>query len=155
MLNRAIFTGFLLAAAWLDWKNRRIPVRLLEAFGGCGLAVWLSGVWEIVKTGGETGVWQIILERGLPFLPGMFLLLVSVWSREAVGRGDGCFFLASGLFLNGREIVCLLAGGLLGSSLAGLGLMMRELFRGRSAAKRELAFLPFLIPVWAALLLGG
>ena len=143
-LRDVMFCGFLAAAAAWDLRKKRIPEKILLAGGLCGIP-WAVLLYE------EYGA--IALAAG--FLPGLLLLAVSRISREAVGRGDGLFFLVAALYLPPAGTVSLLLGGILCCGLFCALFLLCRFLRNRSCRGCSVPFLPFLIPVWGILLLSG
>lgn len=79
-------------------------------------------------------------------LPGIFLLLVSFVTREALGYGDGFAVMAAGMFLGLRvTLEVLLLAFLMTAVVSGVLLAVKKVRRNY-----ELPFLPFL---WAAAVL--
>ena len=67
------------------------------------------------RKSGEEIFWSMARPRFgtvLDLFPGLLLLGISVVTEEAMGKGDGWFFLVSGLFLGFWKNVFLLTGGL-------------------------------------------
>ena len=71
---------YLLLSAWYDLRTAKIPIWLLVLFGITGALGLLTGAWQEYS-----GVLAA-------FLPGIFLLLVTICTGGAAGAGDGCFF---------------------------------------------------------------
>lgn len=74
------------------------------------------------------------------FLVGVFVLIVSVLSREQIGKGDAVLLMVSGIYLGfwGNAILLFVS-----STLAGIkGLFM--MIRNRKNLKKKMAFVPYL-----------
>ncbi len=100
---------FILAAGIQDFRERRVSARFLGAYGGCGLIFTLfelrSRIPEI--TSGMSAFPEAARECAARFFPGTVLVLSSLVSGGQTGMGDGLFFLLSGLFLTGKEMILL------------------------------------------------
>lgn len=139
-INEIVFGMFLLAAAWQDGKTKSISMWLFGAAGAAGLALSLLQ--------GAFG-----MERILSCLPGGGLLLLSRVTDEAVGVGDGFFFVISGLFLNTLMNLELLVYGIfLNGAVCGV-IYLYNRMRGRDVRKKAIPFLPVLVPVWIGLVM--
>ena len=92
-------------------------------------------------------------ERFLGILPGLALLFLSRMTQEAVGKGDGCFFIISGLFLELFLNIRLLLYGILLSGVFGGGFYFYSRLKGRDVRKTAMPFLPFLVPVWIGMVM--
>lgn len=79
-VNKIIFGVFLLAAAWEDGREKAVSVWLFQAAGMAGLILALLQ--------GDIG-----RERLSSCMIGAGLLLLSRLTGEAIGIGDGWFFL--------------------------------------------------------------
>ena len=119
--------GCLLFLSVCDIRKKEIPLWAVGILGG-GLLVFR--IWQ--KTG------LLPLASGL--LPGVVVLLLSVWSRGKIGFGDGLALCALGL---GYTLETTL--GILGLALvlAAVGAMML-LITKRAGRDREMPFLPYL-----------
>lgn len=92
---------------------------------------------------------------GLSFVPGMLFMLVSFWSKGAIGLGDGLVLLVTGWLLGPKRTIQILFYGLLFSSAVGGALV----FAGRIKRNEEQPFVPYLflsgLTVAALHCLGG
>lgn len=138
-----IFTGFLLVAAWQDFRSRKIQVWLYLCFGAAGLLAAVMGGEGGVLTPGRG--W---LGIAAAVLPGLCLLLLSHLSRGGIGSGDAWFFMVAALYLELWEMLALLFYGLLFCSTCSLGIVTWGMASGVNVRKKRLPFLPFLIPAW-------
>ncbi len=151
---RGGFLIFLAAASYQDFKDRRIHVSLFLAFGTAGAA--LRGIQIILELrsymsgDGMEAAWiqagKCIRDMGMATVIGGALLALSAATGEAVGRGDGWFFVISGIYLDFARNLLLLCGGLIFCFLACAILFMRGVGRGRNVRHMRLPFLPFLLP---------
>lgn len=163
MLLRGGFLLFLGIAGWQDYRYRRIRVKVFLGFGIFG--VLLQGTGLAVK--GQ--FYKELLMGSCPFLGscgadlggamgiGFFLLVLSAVTGEAVGKGDGWFFVVSGIYLGfWRNLgllwwslfLCLMAGG----GIAVINLGRREAGKG-NMRKIKLPFLTLAVPVGLGVLL--
>lgn len=139
-INRIVFGVFLFAAAWQDGKEKSIPVWLFLLAG-------VSGVFLCFVRG------QFGLGRALSCLIGGILLLLSYLTDEAIGKGDGWFFIVSGLFLSAvLNLKLLIYGTFLNGIICG-GIYLYGRLHGNNLKKKSVPFLPFLVPVWIGLVL--
>lgn len=92
---------------------------------------------------------------GLSFVPGILFMLVSFWSKGAIGLGDGLVLLVTGWLLGPKRTIQILFYGLLFSSAVGGALV----FAGRIKRNEEQPFVPYLflsgLTVAALHCLGG
>lgn len=150
-----IFVIFLLLAAWQDFREKQVSVRLYQFFGV--MAVMLLGVtlYEACLSAAfqeheQTAIVELWVVAGrsqlLGILPGILLFLCARFSRGAVGIGDGCFFAISGLLLGLPDNCFLFFYALLSCGLFGLGYYVVGWIRKSGInGKTELPFLPFAV----------
>ena len=151
---RGGFLIFLAAARYQDFKDRRIHVCLFLAFGTAGAA--LRGIQIMLELrsympgDGMEAAWiqagKCMRDTGMAMVIGGALLALSAATGEAVGRGDGWFFVVSGIYLDFARNLLLLCGGLILCFLACAILFMRGVGSGRNVRHMRLPFLPFLVP---------
>lgn len=134
-INQLMFGLFLLIAAWQDGKEKKINIALFLTAGVAG------GILSLLH-----GQWGI--DRLLSSLTGVGLLMFGRLSREAIGYGDGLFFIVSGLFLPLNENLQMLIFGLMICGLASGGIIFIGFIKGRNMRGKTLPFIPFLIPAW-------
>lgn len=139
-ISHLVFGIFLLMAAWQDGKEQKISVFLFLIAGVAGgVLLLLQGQWGI--------------NRLCSSLTGVGLLVLSRLSREAIGYGDGLFFIVSGLFLPLNVNLQMLIFGLTVSGLVSGGIIFIGIIKGRNRNRKTLPFIPFLIPVWIGMAL--
>lgn len=132
MMRMLTFTGFcalLAVAGWSDYRDRRIPDKLVLALLTVGI---VSGVTmpEISPLSRLAGF----------FAASLPLFGIAMVCRGAFGGGDIKLMAAAGTFLGGKLILSALIFGLLGGgAYAGVCLLLRK--KGR---KEKFAFGPFL-----------
>ncbi len=100
---------FILAAGIQDFRERRVSARLLGAYAGAGLIFSLLELRSRIPgiTSGMSAFPEVVREYAARIFPGAFLILSSLVSGGQTGMGDGLFFLLSGLFLTGKEMILL------------------------------------------------
>ena len=138
----------LLIGAWQDMRNHRIKLSLIVISGAAGAVVRCMYIML------EAAVRYQISVSHLPFgfIAGQFkdtamamavgggLLLLSRITNEAVGKGDGWFFLGE------VKNLVLLAGGLGVCFLLSVVLMFKGILQGTDRGRLRIPLLPFLIP---------
>ena len=139
-INKMIFGVFLLGAAWEDGREKAVSVWLFTAAGIAGLILALLQ--------GDVGG-----ERLLSCMVGVGLLLISRLTGEAIGMGDGWFFVVSGLYLRAHLNLKLLIYGILLNGIVCGGIYLWGLLHGQDYKKKTIPFLPILIPVWIGLVI--
>lgn len=77
---------------------------------------------------------------------GAGLLFLSRITKEAVGKGDGWFFLISGIYLGAVKNLVLLAGGLGICFLLSMVLVFKGIIQGTDRGRLRIPLLPFLLP---------
>lgn len=118
---------FLLLNSWKDWKQKEIlPVSVLS-YGmlGIGYSLWQG---------------RQILDFGIPVAISLLFLVLSIWTREKIGLGDGLFLLALGCMNDAETYIRTLWMGL----LLAAGYSAFLLFRKKSR-KTEIPFVPFVL----------
>lgn len=127
------FLLFLLLAvcAVFDGVYKEIP--LIIVWFGMLAAVGL----QMCGAMGESG----IVAASVSLLPGMGFFLLSFFSREKVGYGDGWVLLMIGLFLGLYRCFLILLVGLLAESAAAVVLLIFRKIR----RDKEIPFCPFLL----------
>ncbi len=130
MVREIFLWIFLLAAAWQDFRRKEIAVWI---FAVSGLAALILNLTE-----------RTFLSYIYGSAVGIGLLVAGAGLKGAVGIGDGCFFVVSGLYLGLKENLRLFCTALLLSGLYGLGIYVYKRFRyGLDAGKETFPFLPF------------
>ncbi|MFC2735046.1 MAG: prepilin peptidase, partial [Oribacterium sp.] len=97
------FLLFFSISALSDLRRKRIPRWIFWLFLPPGLISFLLPLLPPEKGGALS-----LLLLPLSLLPGFLLLLLSHFSRSALGRGDAVFFLISALYLPLRSLLFLL-----------------------------------------------
>ena len=152
---RAGFLLFLALAAWQDVRERSIAAGLLAGAGAGALVLRGGQLWLTVQAGEPvmTAVLSWLAGLAAAAGTGVFLLAAAALTREAVGKGDGWFFLVAGWYLGGERAALLLGLSLLLCLPAGGLLLARGRMRGEPVWSLRLPFLPFAVPAGVALAL--
>lgn len=141
MANRWIFLLFLLIAAGQDMKRKSVEIRVYIVFW---VWAWIALGYRQIAVG-EHVDWGMMLSG---MCPGLGLIGCGLLWRNAIGIGDGCFFLVSGLLLGFWENLELLCYGLLLCGVYCLGyLAWNQIRHHRNVRNYTVPFLPFLVPV--------
>ena len=142
---RLMFLVYLATAAWQDFRYRAIG---FYVFAGFGIAGGVLRFAYLCLECSVPGSWQpAVADMAMALAVGGGLLALSAATDQAVGAGDGWFFVVSALYLGFWKNVLLLTGGLLICfCYCSVLLGWRRLHRV-SVRKRKIPFLPFLIPV--------
>ena len=108
VLLKGGFLIFLAAAGYQDLKDRRRHICLFLAFGTAGAA--LKGIHMVLELRsyiagyGMEEAWiqagKHFKDTGMAVMVGGALLALSAATGEGVGRGDGWFFVVSGIYLD-------------------------------------------------------
>ena len=132
-----IFLGVLFYGAHMDFKRKELSgsYLLVSLLIGCVCLIYSS-------LNGRSWI-DTALSCGL----GAGLLGFSYLTDGGIGEGDGWFFFISGLFLSLRENLLLLCSGWFLCVLYGLLLICRSIRGKRIDRRKQVPFLPFLIPM--------
>lgn len=135
-----IFLLYLVTAAGQDLKRKSVELWVYAGFGGWAL---LSLGFQLVA--GEQVAWGNLFSS---LCLGLGLIGCGLLWHRAIGVGDGCFFLVSGLMLGFWENLALLCYGMLLCSLYCLVLAVwNQVLYHRDMRRHTVPFLPFLVPV--------
>lgn len=154
ILLKGGFLVVLAVSAFQDYKEHKIRISLLLAFGTAGLVLRAAQlVLELFVLSGEWGMGDLcgftvkrLLGLGAAMAVGGALLLLSAVTGEGIGKGDGWFFVMSGLYLGMKKNLLLLSGGLLFCFLVCCLLVMIGILKKRDVRRLRIPFLPFLLP---------
>lgn len=138
-MAEAVFICMLILAAWQDLKTGSIDIRVLLFFGGIGLLFQWSA---------DASWFERIASCGI----GAALLALHRLTNGGIGEGDGWFFIVSGFYLDWERNLLLFLAGLGLCFLCSLPLAVQAIMKKENGRKRELPFLPFLLPagIWIA-----
>lgn len=141
ILYKSLFFLFLVFAAWQDYQEREIDGRIFMVAGIAGLIVCVISCFT-----GQREWFDVVLSCSV----GVGLFALRRWSNGGIGEGDGWFFVISGLYLRGLENIGLFFSGLCVCFLWSLPLAVKAILENGEGRKRELPFLPFLLPagIW-------
>ena len=128
MISNTILLILFLITSWSDYKEKEISITVLSIFAFLGIICNLI-FHHISLTSLLCGV-----------LIGLFCLLVSLSTNEALGMGDGYLFMVSGIYLGGIENIKLLLFSLMFSSCFSVfyTLYCKDI-------KRRIPFVPFIL----------
>ncbi len=124
----ACLLGFLFFVALLDYRKGEIPLLLVAAGFLCftGMRLILGNL--------------TIPEMALGLIPGAFLLLLSVLTKQAVGLGDGAVLLCVGVFFGWLATVILFGISIFSAAIGSILIMITK----KKKRKETMPFLPFL-----------
>lgn len=141
-MKEILFVGFLLIAAWQDFRSKEVDAWLYVVFGGL---IWFS---RLCFEGPVN-----MAPEAVNILPGLLMVLFSRWSGGAVGEGDGWFFVVAGVALGLKRSMALFFSTLALCSFCCLLILAWGRKKRISVRGRTVPFLPFAVP--AALLMLG
>lgn len=122
---------FLAVCAVFDSLYRQIPLAVVW------VGMLTAVILQIYGAIGETGVFEAVVS----LTPGLVFFLLSFFSGEKVGYGDGWVLLMIGLFLGAYRCFFILFVGLLAESVIAIILLVFRVIQ----RDRELPFVPFLL----------
>lgn len=127
-MEKALCLIILYAMALEDYRVHRLSENkmLLFAILGIGAKVYRSTLFQ-------TGFW-------IPYLPGLFLLLVGWATKEQIGYGDGMVVLLMGFYFDVLQLSLAVSAGFF--LAAGFGFLSQLIKR---KIKMEIPYLPFLL----------
>ena len=106
MINEWILAAILSVLAVIDLKYKKLPLPLLAA--GIGTGAVLAGVLEIMTPA----------QAAVGLIPGGVMVLISRFTGEKIGYGDGMTYLMCGMFAGWYRTLWLIALSLLMASAA-------------------------------------
>lgn len=130
-MEKALCLIILYAMALEDYRVHRLSENkmLLFAILGIGAKVYRSTLFQ-------TGFW-------IPYLPGLFLLLVGWATKEQIGYGDGMVVLLMGFYFDVLQLSLAVSAGFF--LAAGFGFLSQLIKRKIKKIKMEIPYLPFLL----------
>lgn len=141
MKDEWVFLMYLVIAAAQDLRRKSVE---LWVYAGFGIWALLSIGYQWLTESGSV-VW-VDLFSGVCL--GLGLIGCGLLWKRAIGVGDGCFFLVSGLMLGFWENLALLCYGMLLCCIYCLGLAVwNQVLYHRDMRRHTVPFLPFLVPV--------
>ena len=146
MMKNGMTGLFLAILAVFDLKYKKIPVLLFLFFGilATAIAIYMG----IDK---NAGMLKVIMDCLLGILPGIFLIGVSVFSRNQIGVGDGLSFIITGIMLGFLKNMCLMCYSLVMVSVLSAILLVSK----KGSRKKELPFLPAVFLCYLAEVMFG
>lgn len=121
-----------------DVKEKAVPSIFLMIFGV------IAVIYAVLNREKE---WMNILYS---LIPGIFLLMVSLCTKESIGYGDGWAVAALGLLIGAEACLLTVCAGLAVSAIFSLILLALHKVNGKS----RLPFLPFLMVGLGVLAIG-
>lgn len=130
-------------AAIVDLRTRKIPLQLI-------VGMIVIGVARVIDVAVNTrDIKDIIFQILIAMIPGLFMLLISYYTRQSIGYGDGLLVLTMGLYINPEMMISVI---MLSMALAGVTALILIVFAKKSK-NYEMAFCPFLVLGYATTLL--
>lgn len=128
-IKSVIVLTLLILNTILDMRFMRISKLSLYMGGGLGIILFIFSRSAFEK------------ERILALLPGILCLIISLCTKEAIGKGDGLLILVMGEYLCFSHIlgICMMAFFFAGA----LALVFRR--RWKKTGRKEIPFVPFLL----------
>lgn len=121
-----------------DLKKKSISERTFRLFALPGALLRLYELSLLWNTGGDKEALKNCL---MCFILPALLIIISYLTMEAIGRGDGLYFLVSALYLSPGENLCLFIFAAAFAALAGLFVIAFG-----KAEKKRLPFMAFVFP---------
>ncbi len=131
--------GMLSICSFEDVKRKQIRLWVVCAFGIMGMVLHL-----IYR---QTGIVDILGGMGI----GALLLLMGLISRQKIGYGDGFMFFVTGIYLGFWGNLSLLTAAMISVMMYALVLLAS----GRGSGRYEIAFSPFVLFGYVAMLMMG
>lgn len=136
--------------AWIDYKTKRFPVVLLWLFGVVGL------FWGIASSALMREELRLVKMSQLDFwwemtsgaVVGIGLLMLSILSREQIGKGDALLFISVGMYLDFAQNLTLLFRTLLFVGCFSFGCLLLK----KKGKNDSVAMGPFLLAAYVTLL---
>lgn len=137
MIEKVYILSLLTICSYSDIQSREISIRLLAGFGIVETALIFYRV--------------ILVEAYLPWgvIVGIGLLLISKYTRGAVGDGDAVLVIMTGFLLDMKSNLILITGASIAAAVYGLFLMIIK----QKNRKEEFAFVPFLLITYTGMVL--
>ena len=128
-----------------DLRKRRVSLLSLGIFSALGIVVLLF----LIKVQDPFASGEQIRSMALGALAGVFLLLLSLASDGAIGRGDALVAIVMGFYLGLWRLLVLLMGSFLTCGFFGMILLLQK----RAERKSRLPFVPFLLVSYLGLII--
>lgn len=140
LYERTFIMSLLAICTYFDIKFKKIPIILPIIWAVFGV-IWNTAIKKL-----QIEQWIGVL---FSLLIGCTLLLFSLWSKEALGKGDALMFIATGIFTDFYSTLVLLCTALFFSSLTSIYLIVIQ----RQSKKTTIPFIPFIYTAYALLCL--
>ena len=143
----------LIICSYTDIRSRGISLRVLGSFLVPALALILG---RFLTGGGLIPEGWLLYEPGpgnvaMALMPGLFLLLVSLLTGEAIGRGDVYVVMILGLMVGFDRIYPILFISMAACGLTGLVLIALK----KRKRDEALPYMPFLLAAYLAFIMIG
>lgn len=132
--------GYLAVLSVFDWRERKVPLILLESGGICAV---ICVVYKMIQRPHDFR-W-LFLTALLGCVPGVFLLVTARFTGKA-GYGDGLALLHVGLFTNYKTSTFLLCLSMLLMSFFSVGAVAVK----KAGRSTKVPYLPFLTAAYVA-----
>ncbi|MCF0133317.1 MAG: prepilin peptidase [Blautia sp.] len=131
MVREAVLLLYLIINSLTDIRKRQICMP-------CVICMAVSGVFRVImEIFGNRFEWQLFL----PLLIGTVMLILSIWTKSAIGMGDALLLLALGLWMSMEELLIVMLLGTAGSGIYGALLLAVC----RRKKEDTIPFVPFLL----------
>lgn len=145
--------SLLITCSYTDLRERGISLALLAAFSTSCAVLMIS-----VLIFGER---LVFLKRSLVYepdiiniiaglIPGLILLIISMLTKEAIGRGDVYVVMLLGFMLGFEKILTILCLSMVMTALTGLVCMVL----GIRSRKDSLPYIPFILGAYTIMLMS-
>lgn len=138
MLSSCIVLGFLAVLAWIDMKEKELPLLLIVILGGAGIPLFF---WTTPFS------WKSLVGG---VIIGALVLLCALLTQESIGAGDGILLCATGVYLGVWQNLILFFFATVLSAAAALFLLIRK----QCDRKQRIPFVPFLLAADVIMLWG-
>ena len=140
-----LFLLFFAFTLFFDCRNRSIPAMIFLLFFGIFVihSIFFGKVYYAFFSSLSIGEFPLIL---LPTLFALFLLLLSKWSREAIGYGDSLFILLSSFYCNAYHFFFLIITAFFFSTMLSMFLFCSCKLKKKNPKNFRFPFLPCFLP---------
>jgi leader peptidase (prepilin peptidase)/N-methyltransferase len=134
MYQKLLTVAVLVLCSITDIRCRRIERRILAAYGMFIVAGHLVG-------NKEGGIILIMEDWMAGMIPGVFCMVISLLSHQALGYGDSILITLCGLSIGLSDCLSILFTAFFCAGIVGLQMLVMR----RKSRKYELPFVPFLL----------
>ena len=140
-----LFLLFFAFTLFFDCRKRSIPAMIFLLFFGIFVihSIFFGKVYYAFFSSLSIGEFPLIL---LPTLFALFLLLLSKWSREAIGYGDSLFILLSSFYCNAYHFFFLIITAFFFSTIVSMFLFCSCKLKKKNPKNFRFPFLPCFLP---------